>query len=224
MITGVPSVLFVAAFDSQLKWCGHLRDELAARGFGWRVVVPDVRSALSPEQISGAGFDRVEHLAWPKLLAAAQHSDVVVSGLAGPLTQGLILDLVDARDRTTGPGPGPVVVSGWVGVIIEKTTAGYLDRCAADVVAVNSRTDLAHFAEVARPPRPAHGEPAAQRAADPRGRRCPASPGRDPQGAVRRPADGAPAGRRAVLRLPGADPLRPGAPAASGGPQTAAPT
>jgi hypothetical protein len=43
-----------------------------------------------------------------------------------------------------------VTITGWVGVIIEKIIAGYLDRYAADIVAVNSHSDLATFSAVAR--------------------------------------------------------------------------
>ena len=46
--------------------------------------------------------------------------------------------------------PGPVVVTGWVGVIIEKITAGYLDRVGSDIVAVNCVDDLEHFVTVAQ--------------------------------------------------------------------------
>lgn len=42
-----------------------------------------------------------------------------------------------------------MVVTGWVGVIIEKVVAGYLDRCGSDVVAVNSSGDLGLFRDVA---------------------------------------------------------------------------
>lgn len=144
---GVPApshrtALLIAAFDSQLKWCAGIRDELVSRGFAVRVIVPDTRSALSPQQVRDAGFDRVERAPWPDLVAASLASDVVVSSLAGPLTHRLSLDLA-----VTAPtdAPRPVLVSGWVGIIIEKITAGYLDRSGTDVVAVNSADDLAHF-------------------------------------------------------------------------------
>lgn len=140
------TVLFLAAFDSQLKWCGLLRDELARRDFDWRVVVPDVRSSLSSEQIAAAGFDAVQQLNWADTLAAALAADVVVSGLSGPTNESLLADL-DARLGERGTPP--VIVTGWVGVIIENRTAGYLNRCAADVVATNSHSDLAHFSRVA---------------------------------------------------------------------------
>ena len=43
-----------------------------------------------------------------------------------------------------------MTISGWVGVIIEKIIAGYLERFATDIVAVNSRSELATFETVAR--------------------------------------------------------------------------
>ena len=136
------TALLIAAFDSQLKWCAGIRDELTARGIRSRVVVPDTRSALSERQISDAGFETVDRLPWTDVVRACLAADVVVSSLAGPLTRRLTLDL--AAVSPTG-AVGPVLVSGWVGIIIEKITAGYLDRSGTDVVAVNSVDDLAHF-------------------------------------------------------------------------------
>ncbi|KAA1398273.1 hypothetical protein ESP70_007525 [Aeromicrobium ginsengisoli] len=123
-----------------------MRDELKARGFSCQVTVPRTRSALSIRQISDAGFEDVHLRTWPELVEDSLRSDVVVCALAGPMTQRLSIDLSEA----TGPGaPGPVLVSGWVGVIIEKITAGYLDRAGTDVVAVNSAHDLAYFRRTA---------------------------------------------------------------------------
>jgi hypothetical protein len=141
-----PTALLIAAFDSQLKWVGGIRDELEARGFDCPVVVPDVRSALSPAQIAAAGFDGVESVGWAELLERAADSQVAVCGLSGPFTLRFTVDLA-AR---IGSDPGPVVVTGWVGVIIEKITAGYLDRVGSDVVAVNGVDDLEHFVTVAQ--------------------------------------------------------------------------
>jgi hypothetical protein len=137
------TALLVAAFDSQLKWCGGIRDELEARGFTTRVVVPDTRSALSAQQVLDAGFDRVDRVPWDDLVTACLTSDVVVSALAGPSTHRLTLAVADTLAGSSRPGP--VLVSGWVGIIIEKITAGYLDRSGTDVVAVNSTSDLDHF-------------------------------------------------------------------------------
>ena len=140
------SALLIAAFDSQLKWCAGIRDELEARGFICHVAVPRTRSALSARQIKDAGFEDVQQRSWPEIVEDSLRSDVVVCALAGPLIQRLTIDLAES----TGPGaPGPVVVSGWVGIIIEKITAGYLDRAGADVVAVNSAHDLAYFRDTA---------------------------------------------------------------------------
>ncbi len=143
----MPDALLVAAFDSQLKWVAGIRDELVGRGFSCAVVVPDVRSALSTGQIAAAGFDAVESITWPQLIERAVASDVVVCGLSGPFTLRFTVDLAA---RVGADGSSPVVVTGWVGVIIEKITAGYLDRAGSDVVAVNCVDDLEHFVTVAQ--------------------------------------------------------------------------
>ncbi len=146
-----PQALLIAAFDSQLKWVAGIRDELVARGFDCPVVVPAVRSALSPGQIAAAGFVGVESVGWAELLERAARSQVVVCGLSGPFTLRFTVDLADRIGAAPGAGsPGPVVVTGWVGVIIEKITAGYLDRVGSDVVAVNGVEDLEHFVTVAQ--------------------------------------------------------------------------
>ncbi|WP_239106110.1 DUF6716 putative glycosyltransferase [Streptomyces sp. SID8014] len=142
------TALLVAAFDSQLKWCARIQRELESRGFACRVVVPDLRAALSAQQIADAGVSSVETMAWDDVIVRSLEADVVVSGLSGPLTKRLSIELSALAPRLDGPGP--VVVSGWVGIIIEKITAGYLDRCGTDVVAVNSAHDAAHFRDAAR--------------------------------------------------------------------------
>lgn len=137
--------LFIASFDSQLKWCRNIREEFERQGFLCRTVVPGVRSALSEEQIRAAGFDSVEKASWEETVALAQAHDVVVTSLSGPMTRRLAFEL----SVSELPGPRPVLVSGWVGIIIEKLTAGYLDRMGCDVVAVNSKEDLARFISTA---------------------------------------------------------------------------
>lgn len=133
--------VFLAAYDSQLKWCARIRDELQRRGFVCRVIVPAEKSALSLAQIADAGFDTVELLTAPELIEDALTADILVSALAGPATRTLTYQLAERL----GDEPGPVIISGWVGVIIEKITAGYLDRCGTDLVAVNCTTDRDHF-------------------------------------------------------------------------------
>jgi putative glycosyltransferase DUF6716 len=140
--------LFLAAFDSQLKWCGRIRDELARRGFATSVVVPEIRSALSAAQIRDAGFAGVQSAPWHEVVDRAVHSDVVVCSLSGPISKAFTFALADrlAVDATRSP----VVVTGWVGVIIEKIVAGYLDRCGSDLLAVNAVSDLETFRQAAR--------------------------------------------------------------------------
>lgn len=139
--------IFAAAFDSQLKWCARIREELESRGVVCRIVVPNIRSALSNQQIADAGISRVERLTWQEMMHVAFSSDIFISALSGPSTKRIAIEL---RTRSQENGlRHPVLVSGWVGVIIEKLVAGYLDRCACDVVAVNSQEDWDRFHVVA---------------------------------------------------------------------------
>lgn len=137
--------IFIATFDSQLKWCGPIREEFLKRGYICRTVVPGIRSALSEEQIATAGFESVEKLSWDEMREAAKSHDIIVSALAGPLLRRLTFELSQTDEGPTKP----ILVSGWVGIIIEKLVAGYLDRAGCDVVAVNSIEDLSRFKRAA---------------------------------------------------------------------------
>ena len=141
--------ILVAAFDSQLKWAETIRRALEARGFACRMIVPsDIRHAISDGQLADYSGGAVAYLPWTELVTASLHVDVVVLAMHGPLVRRFCHDLFDAVELTdTAP---PVTVSGWVGVIIEKIIAGYLDRYATDIVAVNSRSNMATFKAVAR--------------------------------------------------------------------------
>jgi hypothetical protein len=85
---------------------------------------------------------------WTELINASLNADAVVLAIQGPQVQRFCHDLFDVVELT-GAAP-PVTISGWVGVIIENITAGYLARYPTDIVAVNSRSDLATFQSVAR--------------------------------------------------------------------------
>lgn len=139
--------IFAAVFDSQLKWCLNICDELERRGVSCRIIVPDIRSALSAQQIIDAGAPRVERMTWDEMMRVALSNDIFVSALAGPLTRRISMELHE-QSKADGRVP-PVLVAGWVGVIIEKLEAGYLDRCGCDVVAVNSQMDWDRFKRVA---------------------------------------------------------------------------
>jgi hypothetical protein len=142
--------LMVVAFDSQLKWAMSLAGEFEARGWRYSVVVPaETRSALSTDQLAAAGLDDVQRVPWRALLARARLADCVVLALQGTLVARFTDELAVLR-RDDPAGREPVVVAGWVGIIIEKLVAGYLDRAGADVVAVNSADNLRAFTDTGR--------------------------------------------------------------------------
>jgi hypothetical protein len=90
----------------------------------------------------------VTHLPWTELITASLQVDVVVLAIQGPHVRQFCHDLFDAVQP--GDTLPPVTITGWVGVIIEKIIAGYLERYATDIVAVNSRSDLAPFEAAGR--------------------------------------------------------------------------
>ncbi|MGC5167346.1 DUF6716 putative glycosyltransferase [Luteimicrobium sp. DT211] len=140
-VTDPGTALLLVAFDSQLRWAATLGAELEARGWRCRYAAPsDVRSFVAPELERSLGVS-VERAPWAELVGDAADADALVLALQGPLTSRFVRDLAATGDGSVGP----VVVTGWVGVIIEKLVAGYLERFASDVVAVNSREDLRAF-------------------------------------------------------------------------------
>jgi Putative glycosyltransferase (DUF6716) len=143
------TAILVAAFDSQLKWAGTIRPALESRGFTCRTIVPsDIRHAISDRQLADYGGGALTYVRWADLMTASLNADVVVLAIQGPQVRRFCHDMFDLVELT-GAAP-PVTITGWVGVIIEKIVAGYLERCATDIVAVNSRSDLATFENVAR--------------------------------------------------------------------------
>lgn len=147
------TAILVAAFDSQLKWAGTIRRALQEQGFNCQVIVPnDIRHAVSETQLVDYGgpsahYSSVQYLPWAELIRRSFEVDAVVLAIQGPHVSRFTHDMFDAV-AASGKRP-PVTISGWVGVIIEKITAGYLERYATDIVAVNSRSDLRTFQAVA---------------------------------------------------------------------------
>jgi hypothetical protein len=142
--------MLVAAYDSQLKWAMSLADEFTAQGWTYSVVVPaDIRSSLSADQVAAVGEVTILHLPWDALLARARDSDAVVLAVQGALVS-RFTDELELLRAASPRRHEPVVVAGWVGIIIEKLVAGYLDRAGADVIIVNSADNLRAFIEAGR--------------------------------------------------------------------------
>jgi hypothetical protein len=147
--SAVPTAILVAAFDSQLKWAATIERALESRGFACQLIVPsDIRHAISDSQLADYNGGAATYLPWTELVRASLKVDAVVLAVHGPLVRRFCHDLFDAVEVTRALPP--VTISGWVGVIIEKIIAGYLERYATDIVAVNSRSELATFEAVAR--------------------------------------------------------------------------
>ena len=121
--------------------------EFSAQGWEYAVLVPaDVRHSLSSTQVAAVGDVPLLRIPWAQLLQRARLADCVVLAVQGPLVA-RFTDELELLRAGTPEDHEPVVVTGWVGIIIEKLVAGYLDRAGSDVIAVNSADNLRDFIE-----------------------------------------------------------------------------
>ena len=152
----------LVAYDYQYKWARQIGRALERQDVGVTYVIcSDFRHSISDAQIGEVAPHEVPVLRdRDELLDDLLDSDIVVFGIQGPLTSNLTAELVQHAQRAGRDLP--VTVTGWVGVIIEKIVAGYLERFTSDVVAVNSRADLAHVRSHSEQPRPADRQSSAR--------------------------------------------------------------
>jgi hypothetical protein len=135
-------VLLLANFDSGLKYAGRLAEAVAALGAEPDIRIPTTVAPhlLGAEQVAAATGGPVRFEPWESLVRAAVDADVVVPVFEGPTVERFIREV----HAIAGPRM-PVVGTGYVGMVLYDVVGGYLSRSLADVVAVNSRTDLAEF-------------------------------------------------------------------------------
>jgi hypothetical protein len=140
-------VLLVAGFDSGLKYVGRLAEAIAALGAEPDIRIPTtvVPHLLGSAQVVAATGRPVRYEPWDAIVRAAVDSDVVVPVFEGPTVERFVREVHEAA----GPRM-PVVGTGYVGMVLYDIVGGYLSRSLADVLAVNSRTDLAEFDRAAR--------------------------------------------------------------------------
>lgn len=138
----MPSAVFVVAHDSQFKWAASVAACLGRRDWSVAYVAPVEHTQISPAQMADAGVD-------PALVKTASERDFIpyLAGFdavflptPGAITERYLHRLrawceAHERDRR------PVMVTSYVGLVVDNHTAGYLYRAAADVVCVNSDHD-----------------------------------------------------------------------------------
>ncbi|WP_375400570.1 DUF6716 putative glycosyltransferase [uncultured Amnibacterium sp.] len=147
----------MAGFDSGLKYAARLADAFAAAGAAPVLALPTTVAphGLGAEQIAAATDRPVTTATWAELVVRARGAAAVVPVFDGPMVQRFIRDVHGdgegdpAAGAGIAAGPLPVFVAGYVGMALYDRVGGYLMRSLADVVAVNSRTDLAEFSAAA---------------------------------------------------------------------------
>lgn len=140
--------LLIAGFDSALKYAARVADGIEAHGGAPELWAPTsvAPHALAPAQVRAATARPVRYAPWEELVAAAAAADAVVPVFDGPTVERFVRRVHETAEEG---GSMPVVGTGYVGMALYDIVGGYLTRSLADVLAVNSRTDLAEFGAAA---------------------------------------------------------------------------
>jgi hypothetical protein len=139
-------VLLLANFDSGLKHVGRVAEAVAALGGEPDIRVPTtvVPHKLGSGQVAAATTRPVRFEPWDALVRAAADADAVVPVFEGPTVERFIREVHGVAGARM-----PAVGAGYVGMVLYDIAGGYLSRSLADVLAVNSRTDLAELSAAA---------------------------------------------------------------------------
>lgn len=140
------TIAFVVAHDSQLKWAQAVRQALPPAEWRTEVIAIAEYAGFSTRQCADAGFapEHVRQLCAQAALDRFLALDVVVFLLVGGQTEQLIYALRE-RLRRLQPATRPVIAAAYVGVVIDGHVGGLLFRAPADLVFVNSQSDLELF-------------------------------------------------------------------------------
>ncbi len=149
-VSGTWNVHVVADSDTRWKWGAALARRLAPDAEPHlRATFLRGRSAPTERQLLEVGtpVESMRHSSLAELIPQVRETDahLVVLACAAGTVQSLLHAL--ARAWETRP-TRPVVVTGYVGLVYERTVDGVLLRAGADVVLANSATDADRFRAV----------------------------------------------------------------------------
>ena len=141
------SFCLCASADSQLKYGDALARALAARGWQSMCAIDISQPHASPRQIAELGITGPMQPLEP--LAALDQGffdtfDAVYVQSVGSAMRNFFEAFAD-RVRFRQPAKRPLLITGYIGLVIEKHLEGLLWRQGADVICVNSARDLATF-------------------------------------------------------------------------------
>ena len=146
----MPSALFIASHDSQFKWARIVMDQFVKQGWQADCLAPLGFAAVADEQLRDAGFTPNEILrAYPaESLPIAVEYDALFLLTPGGFTEEYIYSLRSFLDSSSTP-KHPVIISAYIGIIINGWTGSYCDRTGADLICVNSKYDFELFSSAA---------------------------------------------------------------------------
>lgn len=142
-----PAFCYCASADSQLKYGHALAEALAARGWQSLCAIDVSQPHVSPRQIAELGIRGPIQPINP-LVALDQgffdSFDAVYFQSVGSAMRN-VFEAFAERTRFRQPARRPLLITGYIGLVIEKQLEGLLWRQGADFICVNSARDLATF-------------------------------------------------------------------------------
>lgn len=142
--------LFVAAHDSQFKWAAAASKPFRDNGWSTVFFAPTEHANISEKQLGDAGVDASEIIFGDGLSHVgfwATH-DAVFFLTPGGISERYIYAL--RNHIKEDPTRRPIIVSAYVGMVIDGHVGGYVYRAASDLICVNSPYDHEIFSSAAR--------------------------------------------------------------------------
>lgn len=138
-------ILCIGIADSQLKWLAAVSRPFVERGYKFDLVAPSKSSIqLTVHALDAAGIE-VD----PLRMSAAEVADtdlcfeyavIIVIDTGSELFR--FFHRFEKACRRNPNRPRPVIITGYIGMVLEKYTEGLLWRTGADYILINSSRDL----------------------------------------------------------------------------------
>ncbi|MDX1540298.1 MAG: DUF6716 putative glycosyltransferase, partial [Geminicoccaceae bacterium] len=139
--------LICASADSQLKYGDAIAQAFAERGWQRFYAIDRTQKHVGPRQLTELGIDGPVRLIDPLTALDAGFFDgfdaIYVQSVGSALHR--FFDAFAQRIAQLAPARRPILITGYVGLVIEKHLEGLLWRQGADLIAVNTTVDQQIF-------------------------------------------------------------------------------
>jgi hypothetical protein len=146
-------VLGIGIADSQLKWLGRVSSPFIKAGYRFDLICPaDSSIPLDSASLAASGIETE-----PSCMALAaicdtdlcfNYSVIILIDSGSRLFK--FYQRFDKACRRNPDRPRPVIITGYIGLVLEKHVEGFLWRTGADIILVNNRIDEEMFLSLSK--------------------------------------------------------------------------